>query len=246
MKKYLFLFSFCLSAFFACHKPYYIQGHHDQLYTVRQDGAQDSSLLKMIQPYKRGVDTQMLVVIGHTDIPLSKAQPECTLGNFMADAQLAVAQRIDPKVEISVMNYGGIRLPYIAPGEITKGKMYELMPFDNMITIIEIPGAVLKQFCDHMAKSKGWPVSGLKFIIKNKEATDITINGKPLNEHIIYKAVVSDYIARGGDNCDFLTSLKKRFTSIFVRDAMIDYVMLLEKEHKPLHPELEKRVQYAE
>jgi hypothetical protein len=40
--------------------------------------------------------------------------------------------------------------------------------------------------------------------------------------------------------------LKKRYTSIFIRDAMIDYVAALEQEGKPLHPQLEKRVRYAE
>ena len=33
-------------------------------------------------------DTGMSVVVGHTDIPLTKAQPESTLGNFVADAML--------------------------------------------------------------------------------------------------------------------------------------------------------------
>ena len=49
----------------------------------------------MLRPYKVGVDTQMQVVIGYTDIPLTKAQPECALGNFMADAQMAAAKKLD-------------------------------------------------------------------------------------------------------------------------------------------------------
>jgi len=206
----------------------------------------DSNMLAMLYPYKRGVDTQMYVTIGHTDVPLTKAQPECTLGNFMADAQMVAAKKIDEKVACSIMNYGGIRSPYIAPGVITKGKMYELMPFDNMLTIVEVPGDVLKQFCDHMAKYKGWPVSGLTFIIKGKSAIDVMINNAPLNDHLMYKVALSDYIAKGGDNCDFLIPLKKRYTSIFIRDAMIDYVAQLEQQNKQLHPVLEKRVQYAE
>src|SRR5690606_11149141 len=106
------------------------------------------------------------VVIGRTDIPLTKAQPESTLGNFVADAQMIVAKKLDNKVVASVVNYGGIRLNYIAPGELTKGKIFELMPFDNMLTIVEVPGEVLKQFCNHMAKYRGWPVSGITYTIK--------------------------------------------------------------------------------
>ena len=200
----------------------------------------------MIAPYKKGVDTQMKVIVGHTDIPLTKAQPECTIGNFMADAQLMAARAIDPKTDAAIANYGGIRLPYIDPGPLTRGKMYELMPFDNVLTIVEIPGTVLKQFCDHMAKGKGWPVSGLSFIIKEKAADSILINGELLNEHHFYKVATSDYIAHGGDNCDFLSSSKKRVTSVFIRDAMIAYVTRLELAGKPLHPNIENRVRYAE
>jgi 2',3'-cyclic-nucleotide 2'-phosphodiesterase (5'-nucleotidase family) len=232
--------------FTSCHQPLYVQQHTDRNYAIDTTLSTDSNLVKMLQPYKTGVDTQMLVVIGRTDIPLTKAQPECTIGNFMADAQMVAAQKLDKKVVGSVINYGGIRLAYIAPGSITRGEMYELMPFDNMLTIVEVPGKVLRQFCSHMAKYKGWPVSGIHYTIRDKEATDITVDGDPLNDQLVYKIAMSDYIARGGDNCDFLSPLKKRYTSVFVRDAMIEYVQALSQENKPLHPEIESRIRYAE
>jgi len=229
-----------------CHRPYYIQQRTAFNYTIDSTVSSDTNFTAFLKPYKSGVDTQMQIVIGHTDIPLTKAQPESTLGNFMVDAQMVAAKKIDNKVVGSVVNYGGIRLSYVAPGMLTKGKIYELMPFDNMLTIVEVPGNVLKQFCNHMAKFKGWPVDGISYTIKNKEAVDVMVSGVPVNDHIVYKIAMSDYIARGGDNCDFLLPLRKRYTTLFIRDAMIDYVINLEKEGKPLHPILEKRVQYAE
>jgi 2',3'-cyclic-nucleotide 2'-phosphodiesterase (5'-nucleotidase family) len=230
----------------ACHKPLYIQKRTDHNYAIDRSLPSDTNLLQMLSPYKAGVDTQMQVVIGYTDMPLTKAQPESTLGNFMADAQMVRARQIDSKVVGSVVNYGGIRIAYVAPGDLTKGKMYELMPFDNMLTIVEVPGSVLKQFCSHMARFRGWPVSGITYTIKDKEAVEVMVNGAPVNDHIVYKIAMSDYIARGGDNCDFLQPLRKKYTTIFVRDAMIDYVMNLKQQGKPLHPNLEKRVQYAD
>jgi 2',3'-cyclic-nucleotide 2'-phosphodiesterase (5'-nucleotidase family) len=220
--------------------------HREQQYIIAKTYTPDSSLSALLAPYKLGVDTQMTVVIGHTDMPLTKAQPESALGNFVADATLAAARKLDAKVVAAVSNYGGIRLPYVAPGPLRRGKMYELMPFDNMLTIAEIPGHVLQQFCNAMAERKGWPVSGITFSIKDKKAQDVMVGDQPLNENLVYKIAISDYIARGGDNCDFLQPLKKRYTSIFIRDAMIDYVAALEQEGKPLHPQLEKRVRYAE
>lgn len=129
-KSLLLLFAISITAFFtACHKPFYIQSYQEQNYKIEATNApQDSNVLALIKPYKQGVDTQMTVVIGHSDIPLSKAQPESTLGNFIADAQLATAKKIDPKVEVSIMNYGGIRLPYIAPGPLPKASFTSLCP----------------------------------------------------------------------------------------------------------------------
>lgn len=237
----------CLLLLGACSQRLY--PHQQPLvqpYIIEQGSPVDSNMVRMLGPYKRGVDTQMQVVLGHTDIPLTKAQPESTLGNFIADAQLMAARIIDPKVDASISNYGGIRLPYIDAGLLTRGKMFELMPFDNMLTILEIPGSTLKQFCDHIAQSRGWPVSGITFTIKDKHAINILVNGTPLNEHLYYKIATSDYVAKGGDNCDFLSDTKKRYTSIFIRDAMIAYLTRLEQAGKPLHPLIENRITYAE
>jgi 2',3'-cyclic-nucleotide 2'-phosphodiesterase (5'-nucleotidase family) len=229
----------------ACRQPYYMQRHGSKTYAV-EHGAADSNMLAMLAPYKLGVDTQMQVVIGFTDIPLTKAQPECLLGNFLADAVLKAAQKLDAKVVAAVMNYGSIRLPYVAPGALTLGRFYEIMPFDDKLTIIEMAGADIRTLCNHMAVYKGWPVSGLRYTIKDKQAVDIALNGSPLNDNIYYKIAVGEYVAKGGDNCDFLQPLHKRFTSIFIRDAMIEYVAELAGQNKPLHPQIANRVQYAE
>jgi 2',3'-cyclic-nucleotide 2'-phosphodiesterase (5'-nucleotidase family) len=146
----------------------------------------------------------------------------------------------------AIGNYGGIRLPYIAPGPITRGRMHELMPFDNILTIIQIPGAVLQEFCDAIAARKGWPVSGLSFTIKDKKAVELLVAGQPVNPALVYAVALNDYNARGGDNCDFLVALGKRNTGILIRDAMIDYLSALEREGKPLHPALQNRIRYAE
>ena len=240
--------SFALLIFIAACGPHaqHIAEHHEQQYIIAKSYAADSALSVLISPYKRGVDTQMRVVIGHTDIPLTKAQPESTLGDFVADATLVAARKLDSKVVAAVSNYGGIRLPYIAPGYITRGKLYELMPFDNMLTIVEIPGHLLQQFCNTMAAYKGWPISGLSFAIKDKTALNVQIAGMPINPNLVYKIAVSDYVAHGGDNCDFLRPLTKRNTTIFIRDALIEYVAALESEGKPLHPQLDNRIRYAE
>lgn len=242
----LFLILILMSISACSPRPLQVTSHQEQQYSISKAEPQDSVITALLKPYKRGVDTQMDVVLGHTDIPLTKAQPESTLGNFLADATLVAGRNVDPKVEAAVGNYGGIRIPYIAPGAITRGKIYELMPFDNMLTIVELSGSDLQVFCDQIAAYRGWPVSGLRFTIKNKRAIDVTIGGAPINEARFYKIAVNDYIANGGDNCEVLKKQNRRSTTVFVRDALIQYLIALEREGKPLHPVLDQRIQYAE
>lgn len=188
----------------------------------------------------------MQVVIGRTDTNLTKAQPECTLGYFVTDAMLQAAQKRNKQVVAAVCNYGGMRIPYINAGNITVGRMYELMPFDNALTIVEVPGKILIQWCNHMAAMKGWPVSGITYSIKNGMAVDIYINNMQVDENTIYLIATNDYLATGGDKCSFLTPLKSTPVNLFIRDILIDYVKALHKDNKPLHPYIEKRVRYAE
>jgi len=229
-----------------CAQPLHIQSTSHKQYYVKDTTPVDSSLVDMLKPYKAGVDTQMKVVIGATDVPLSKAQPESLLGNLVADAQLLAAKQFDHKVVASIANYGGMRLSYLPPGPITRGDMFQLMPFDNKIVIVEVPGETLKVLCNHMAKAKGWPISGITYTINGNEAAEIMVNNHPVNEHIIYKLALSDYIATGGDRCDFLTDLPRKYTKVLVRDALIDYVIAATKSGNLIHPLLESRVKYAE
>lgn len=199
-----------------------------------------------LSPYKKGVDTIMQGVLAYSDVPLTKAQPECTMGNLIADAQLVSARKIDTSVAISVVNYGGVRINFIAAGAITRGIVYEVMPFENKIAIVSLSGMQIQTMCDQIALRKGWPIAGLSFQIKDRKAINIKVNGQAINESIVYKIAINDYVARGGDNFEFMQKATKRFTEILIRDAIIDYLVAINQQHKVYHIELENRISYAE
>lgn len=215
-------------------------------HTISSGLPQDTQIVSFLQPYKLRMDSLMNEIIGYMSTPLTKAQPECTAGNFMADAQFYKARQIDTEVIASVMNYGGIRVPYIPPGAITKRAIYELMPFDNKLTIVEISGKGLLELCDHMAAMGGWPVKGISFQIKEKKALNVLINNNPVNEKLIYKVVMSDYLATGGDQCDFLLKCSRKVINLFIRDVLIEYMDDLNKRGDSITITLENRISYVE
>lgn len=205
----------------------------------------DSSLILMLFPYTDSVKQSMNSVIGFSVTGLTKHQPESTLGNFMADCMKNMAEKkFNKKIAAAFVNYGGIR-SYIPKGDITVGTIYELMPFDNLIVVQEVKGKVLQQFLNKTAVGGGWPVSGLTMAIKDRKAVDVKIDGVPLNDSVNYIIANSDYIANGGDDCDMLKSIEKQNLHYVYRDALIEYILFLTKQGKPISSTIENRIRYA-
>jgi len=140
------------------------------------------------------------------------------------------------------VNYGGLRVPLLPAGNITKGMIFELMPFDNFLTVMELKGNVVQQLFDHIAAQGGWPVAGVRFEIFDGKASEIQISNKPLEEERIYQIIISDYLADGGDNLLFLRLEKRTNTGIFIRDAILEYLQKQTHEGKPIATHLDNRV----
>lgn len=200
------------------------------------------SIDSFILMYKTTLEQSMNQVVGYTLRPLTKAQPECTLGYLAVDALYDFAFQKDTLVVGAVMNYGGLRINYLSPGEITIGNVFEIMPFDNQVVVIEVPGTIIKQWCDHMAERGGWPIVGIRYEIKDKKAVNITIQNKSINDHIVYKIATTDYVANGGDNCEFLKGLKRITYNKFHRDTMMDFLSKKTMQKDTLNYSLENRV----
>jgi 2',3'-cyclic-nucleotide 2'-phosphodiesterase (5'-nucleotidase family) len=219
-----------LSVLFAvsCKHAYHYTERSPSLTRINQDSLQlyDLSVHRMIAPYKLKLDSQMNAVIGTTTYPLTKDKPEGTLGTLLCDAAVwYAAAHYDKPIDICVMNAGGVRLPSIESGNITVGKMYELMPFDNMIDVLELKGARVYELLQLIAASGGWPVSGLTMQIENGKAVNILVGGKPLDMEQTYTLVTSDYVANGGDKADMLKIYEKRTgLNYLLREALIGYV----------------------
>lgn len=201
-----------------------------------EDPTGEDPLLAIIAPYKNALDGKMNSVIGEASGRLYKEKPESPLGNWVADALQVETQAISKgPIDASVQNYGGLRIPELPEGPITLGKIYELMPFDNMQVIVEMSGSTTRRFFDLIAADGGWPVSKeVQFVIKDKRADRLTINGKPVDLQATYRIALPDYIANGGGDADFLIDLPRENTGQFVRDLLIRHVKRLTEQGLPV------------
>ena len=232
----------CILFFYSCNPIYRASSVEYKDYKV--DNIQtDSTLQAFLQPFSDSVNRSMNGVIATLAVDLEKKQPEGSLGNLMADAMKIIAEKnYVTKVDAAFINYGGIRLPSIKAGAITRGKVFELMPFDNIVVLQKLSGKVVKDFLDHIASRGGWPVAGITMQIKNKKAENVMINGKFIDMNAVYTIANSDYVANGGDMCDMLRPIPQINNGLLLRDALIEYFTSFSKEGKQITATIENRV----
>lgn len=233
-----------LLVFSACRSTYVVDeiGESQQKFDLNYT-KQDTLIESEIKPYRTELNKSMNSVIAQAEKTLTKAQPESTLGNLLADGTLIMAEKYtNSSIDIGIVNYGGIRVPSINKGAVTLGNVYELMPFDNYLVVLNIKGSVLIDVCNVIAVKKGWPVSGLTMAIKDGKAENIKIKNEAIDKDKEYSVAISDYLANGGDNLSMLVNIKQQNTNILLRDAWIEYFKLLNSEGKFLNANLENRI----
>jgi len=184
----------------------------------------DPQVESTIRPYRDSMQAEMKQVIVVSDTILTKQMPESDLGDLLAEILLAKSQEYTHrKVDVAVINFGGIRITQLPAGNITNENAFELMPFDNKIVLLELDGATTQKLFDRMAKAGGVPVAGARYVIDTaKRAINITIQGKAIDPASKYTLAISDYLANGGDNLDILKPIPQISTGHLLRDAFIE------------------------
>lgn len=232
----------------ACRSSYDHFADADVAY-LRADAETDSlgtaaDVTAMIAPYKNEMEDQMGTVLGELPEDLVKDRPSSNMGNWFCDALLFMARRYsDRPVDFALQNYGGLRLPFLGKGPVTKSDIYELMPFDNQLMIVELNEHTLARLLDDIADSGGWPVSdGLRFKIENDKAVDVRIQGQAFGGGRIYYIAMPDYIANGWGGQEYLADCKKFNTNVYVRDVLIEYLSILKENKQDIEIDNTKRI----
>lgn len=213
----------------ACHTPYKVSNYNAANMRIHADSLQlyDTAMANIIAPYKLQLDAKMNEVIGVAAGDLVRELPDGSLGNFVADVCFDYAKKNQSKqVDFCVLNNGGVRLPSIQKGNITVGKIYELMPFDNTIEVVTLTGQQCLQLFAWIAKWKGAPVSGLTLNLVDGNAVNVVVNNQPFDVNKNYTVATTDFIANGGDGATMFASGVRYNTNYKLRDAMLDFVRL--------------------
>ncbi|HEX8348819.1 MAG TPA: 5'-nucleotidase C-terminal domain-containing protein, partial [Hymenobacter sp.] len=205
---------------------------------------EDAQAAAVIEPYRQRVTQQMGEVLGTAPVPLTKNSGESPLANFVADLQRQRASaELHKAVDVGVMTNGGLRSSLPA-GPITLGSVFELMPFENQLVVLDAPGPVMQQLFDYSARLKMAVSNATYTVDPGGKPSNIRIGGQPFDPARTYTVAISDYLAGGGDNMIFFKALKPRDTGVLLRAAIVDQIRQLTKQGKPITAKVEGRVRF--
>lgn len=133
-----------------------------------------------------------------------------TLGNLIADAQLAATKA--QGAQLALMNVGGIRaaLNPAADGSVTFGQLYKIQPFENTLVTMTLTGAQLKTVLEQgidgqpttmwLAPSAGFAYRYDLTRPAGERITAMTLGGQPIDPAATYRVTTNSFLSDGGDS----------------------------------------------
>jgi len=209
-------------------------GVHASQTVIDESIPADPDVEKLLAPYSEKVRALSLV-IGRLEHPLKKEPVGAgSLGNFVTDGVKAYAEkRLGRPVTLAVTNAGGLRKNQIAAGEIRASDIFELLPFENALMVVEVSGANLLKLLPPLVRDAQ---SGARLQYRwNDQNRPEFISGKLIDEHgheqeidpnKTYTIVTIDYLLKVGGGAYAVLKEAKSVTplNITIRDAMMEYV----------------------
>jgi 5'-nucleotidase len=175
---------------------------------------------------------------------------ESAEGNFFTDLMLAAR----PEANVALTNGGGLRAD-IPAGDLTYGRLYEAMPFDNRFAVIDLKGKHIRRLVTtNIQRGAGiYAWGGLVAKARCKAGlldVEVNVAGKPLVDDGSYKLVTSDFLASGGDASVIgrlrLPEGSIKMTDVIIRDAIADVLRKRKGKIDPAsyHSATKRRIDY--
>lgn len=250
MKHYFFVL-FVTFVFLASCTPakYTVTKERGKNIPVTESISQKTDIDNFISPYRERIKAEMSTVLAENARDLVKDRKTTLLNtgisNFMADATFEIVsesykKRTGKEIDFVMLNWGGIRSD-LPKGPITMESAFNLMPFENEVVVLTMPGSKVKELADYLIHHRApHPLSkqvSLQ-ITKDGKITHFTINGKPFDPNKTYVVVTSDYLYNGGDQMYFFKdALNADKIDYKLRNVLIDYfkkidVLDIKEDHR--------------
>jgi 5'-nucleotidase/UDP-sugar diphosphatase len=215
--------------------------------------APDAAVTEMLAPFVAGAEAALGEVVGRSEAEfvfgdrLTRYQ-ETAIGNMVSDSiAWLVRTAFGQDVDFAFTNGGGIRAALPA-GDITRGDIVTVLPFENFIYVATLSGAQVVELFDFIATipqgNGGFPQFSreVRYTINvaDRSISDLTIGGLPVDPNRTYRFGINDFNLAGGDGYVVLTGATEAFsTSTLLSDAVIGYIQSMDA---PIVPTTDGRI----
>ena len=187
--------------------------------------APDYEISAILDAYRPCIDNVMGKPIAIVKDTLRFDQPEGALGNMAADAlRNRAALELRRFVHLGIIGEGSFKT-FFVPGVLTLGDIYEFMPYENRLVVLELRGDQVIELIGQVAKVGGAPISGARFRIdENNRARGILVNSEVVDPNKRYLVATSNWVANGGDQFPALWNpVNRTDLDLNIKDLYVDF-----------------------
>ena len=211
----------------------------------------------LVKEVSESIGQEYTKVIGKAEVdltilsyPKENPQPESSLGNWITDVM-----RWKTGAQVAFHNSGAIRAN-IKAGPVTKGQIFKVAPFHNILVVFKLSGQQIKDVLEYDVE-RGWDrlqVSGLRYKHYPKaekpygkrifyievDGKVLLKDGKLLYPDKIFTVVSNDYLVGQAKDKYFGFPVKNvHDTGLPLDKAMVEWL----EKHKILNYKIEKRIE---
>ncbi len=175
---------------------------------------EDATVKAYVDSQKAKVEKITSEVVAYTPVDLVgeramvRTRPT-NMGNMIADAMIEATG-----ADVALTNGGGIRAS-IAAGDVTRGDVITVLPFNNVTIVVEVTGqdiydalewgySKLPETNGGFPQTAGMRVVYSRFSDPGNRIKRVLIDGKSIDKDATYTLATNDFLAAGGDGYTML------------------------------------------
>ena len=240
-----------------------------ELITITDSLPADPEVETRVESWAEQVASEIEQVVGYTNVDLVRNyDDESNMGNLVTDGMRWKADQYDDgevngSVDIAFTNPGGLRADIeipdgaTTPYTVTWGDTFNVMPFGNMLYMMDLTGEQVRTLLDQSANLyKGiLQTSGASWYWYNDCQCDtptswgtytVTVGGEMLVPTQTYRIVTNDFLAGGQDGwVTFAEGTNRSNTYYDMQEGVNEYIDWYNDEVGPIDHEVEGRIVYV-
>ncbi len=189
----------------------------------------DPEARELIEGYVAIAEEGMDEVVGYAKSHLSRTNVDAQspMGNTIVESMKYIVN-----ADFAFLNLGGVRAE-IKSGPVTYRNIFDVMPFDNMVTSFTCDGRTLRRIIETRVEGSraGLIVAGVEVAYSRKRpnfdrVTKLLIGGQPWDPDKIYTVATTDFLMQGNAGLTMLMSIPPENVTnhnINLRDAIVKY-----------------------